>query len=172
MRVLTRRVFLGREFIERNIVQPQDSVRHTLTGGTFYKADLFCRKGFRGEGIVVGIEAAGESPTAVENESADDGSGGVACLLEGLSDGAKLRRQRLPGEILHAVLKWISAGQDSGVRRPGKRDLRDGALENQSVARERIKGGSLDGLRAVASDVIGTQSVDGDENHVRFGGAE
>ena len=35
----------------------------------------------------------------------DSGSGRVACLLEGLSDGAKLRRQRLAGEILYAVLK-------------------------------------------------------------------
>src|SRR4029077_4330015 len=152
----------------RSFLQPGDGMRYALAGATVDQTGIFFLEGFRGEGIIVKVEAARQSPTPVENEGADHSSGGVTRLLEGLGHGAELLRQRLSGEILHAVLKWVSAGQDHRMRRPCKRDLRDRPLKNDPVASQRIKGWSLDGLRSITSHVIGTQGIDGDQYDVGF----
>ena len=136
---------------------------HALAGATVHKPSIFCLEGFRRERIIVKIEATRKAPTPVENEGADHGPGGVPCLLEGLGHGAKWQRQRLPGEILHAVLKRVSAGQDDCMRGPCKWDLRDRALKHDSVVSQRIKGRSLDGLRSITTHVVGAEGVDGDQ---------
>src|SRR5208283_2343739 len=122
----------------------------------------------RRECVIIKVEAARQPPTPVEHEGADHGAGGIPRLLECLGDRAKLRTERLPGEILYAVLKRISAGQDHGMRRPGQRNLRDGALKHNTVVSQRIEGWSLDGLRSITSHVIGTQGIDGDQYNAGF----
>src|SRR5208282_6872732 len=114
-------------------------------------------------------EAAPEAPTPVENKGADHGPGGVTRLLKGLGNGAKLLCQGLPGEVLHAILKRISAGQDHGVRRPGKWNLRDGPLKHDSVVRQRVEGWRLDHLHlcSIASHVVGAERIDGDQYNAR-----
>src|SRR5208282_4980927 len=89
----------ARSFL-RSFPQPGDGMRHAVAGATVHQADLFFLEGFRRKRIVVKIEAASQPPTPVENEGADHRSGGVTGLLKGLGHSAKLRRQRLPGEIL------------------------------------------------------------------------
>src|SRR6202521_4626863 len=147
----------------RSFLQPGDGVCHALPGATVDQSDILLLEGFRRKCIIVKVEAARQPPTPVENESADHSPGGVSCLLESLRHGAKLLRQRLPGEILHAVLKGVSTGQDHRMRRPGKWDLRDRPLKHDTVVSQRIKGGSLDGLCSIASHVVGTQGIDGDQ---------
>lgn len=51
--------------------------------------------------------------------------------------------------------------------RPGQRHLRDGALEDNSVARECVQGRGLYVSCSVAADVIGADGVDRNQNHVR-----
>ena len=138
-------------------------MRYALPGATVDQAGIFFLESFRRKRVVIKVEATRQSPAAVENERADHGSGGVTSLLEGLGHGTKLRSQRLPGEILHTILKRISASQDHRVRRPGKRNLRDRALKNDTVMSQRIKGWSLDRLRSVTSHVIGAQRIDRDQ---------
>jgi hypothetical protein len=76
--------------------------------------------------------------------------------------------ERLPGEILYAVLKRISAGQDYRMGRPGQRNLRNGALKDNAVASQRVEGWSLDGVRSVTPHVISAQSIDGDQYNAGF----
>src|SRR5208283_2697757 len=135
---------------------------------TVHQADVFLLEGIRGKRIVIKIEAARETPTPVENKGANHGPGGITCVLEGLGHGAKLLSQRLPGEILHAVLKGVSAGQDHRVRRPGKWNLRDGSLKQNPVVSQRIEGWSLDHRCSVTSHVIGTHGIDGDQYNAGF----
>src|SRR5208282_4663924 len=115
-----------KERTARSFLQPRDGMRYTLCGASVDQADILLGEGFRRKRIIVEVEAAPEAPTPVENKGADHGPGGVTRLLKGLGNGAKLLCQGLPGEVLHAILKRISAGQDHGVRRPGKWNLRDG----------------------------------------------
>jgi hypothetical protein len=79
-----------------------------------------------------------------------------------------LWRERLPGEILDAILKRVSAGQDHRVGRPGQWNLRDGALKDYAVVSQRVEGWSLDHLRSITSHVIGAQSIDGDQYNAGF----
>ena len=147
----------------RSFLQPRDGVRYALPGATVHQTGIFLLEGFRRKCIIVKVEATCQSPTTVENERADHRSGGVTRLLKGLGDRAKLLCQRLPGEILHAVLKRISAGQNHRMRRPGQGNLRDCPLKHDTVMRQRIEGRRLDHLRSIASHVIGAQSIDGDQ---------
>ena len=71
--------------------------------------------------------------------------------------------ERLPGEILHAILKWISAGQNHRMGRPGQWHLRNGALKHYAVVSQRVEGWSLDHLRSITHHVIGAQGIDGDQ---------
>src|SRR5713226_9178112 len=147
----------------RSCLQPLDGMGYTFPSATVHQPDILFLEGFRRKRVIVKVEAARQSPTSVENEGADHGSGGVTRFLEGLRHGTKLLCQRLPGEILHAVLKRISAGQDDRMRRPCKWDLRDCALKHDPVACQRIEGWSLDGLRSITSHVVGAQGIDGDQ---------
>ena len=54
------------------------------------------------------------------------------------------------------------------MRRPGKRNLRDGPLKHDAVVRQRIEGWSLDRLRSITSHVIGAQGIDGDQYNAGF----
>ena len=147
----------------RSLLQPCDRMRHAFSGAAIHQSRIFLLERLGGERIVVEIKAARQSPASVEHERADHRPGRISSLLERLRHGAKLRRQRLPGEILHAVLKRIGAGQNHGVRRPRQRHLRDRPLKHHAVMRQRIQRGSLHVLRAVASHVIGAQRIDGDQ---------
>src|SRR5208282_6653930 len=151
----------------RSLLQPRDSVRHTFPGATVHQTDVLLLEGFRRKRVIVKVEAARQPPTPVENEGADHRSGGVTRLLEGLGHGAKLLRQRLPGEILYAVLKRVCASQDHRVRRPSQGNLRDRPLKQDTVMRQPIKRRSLDHFCAIASHVVGTQSIDGDQYNAR-----
>ncbi len=147
----------------RSFLQPCDGMGHTLPGATVHQTDIFFLEGLRRKRVIVKVEAARQPPTPVEHESAYNGSGCVTRLPEGLGDGTKLLRQRLPGEILHAVLKGISAGQDDRMGRPCKWDLRDCSLKHNTLVGQRIKRRSLDRLRSITSDMIGAQRIDGDQ---------
>src|SRR6202158_3020492 len=99
-----------KKWASRSLLQPGDGMCYALPGATVHQTGIFFLEGFRRERIIVKVEAARQPPTPVEYEGADHGSGGVTSLLESLRHGAKLLRQWLAGEILHAVLKGISAG--------------------------------------------------------------
>lgn len=55
------------------------------------------------------------------------------------------------------------------MRRPGEWDLRDRSLKNHSVTAESVERGGLNVFGSVAPHVIGTNRVDGDEDHIWFG---
>ena len=157
-----------KKWASRSLLQPGDGMRYALSGATVHQPGILFLEGFRRKRVIVKIEAACQPPTPVEHEGADHGSGGVTRVLESLGHGAKLLRQRLPGEILYAVLKGVSAGQDHRMRGPGKWDLRDRPLKHDTVVSQRVKGWSLDGLRSIASHVVGTQGIDGDQYNAGF----
>src|SRR4029077_17399054 len=117
----------------RSFLQPGDGRRYARAGAPVDNTCIFLLEGSPAEGIIVKVEAARQPPTPVENEGADHSSGGVTRVLEGLRHETKFLCQRLPGEVLHAVLKRISAGQDDRMRRPGKWDLRDCPLKHDPV---------------------------------------
>ena len=87
-------------------------------------------------------------------------------LFESLREGAELRSERLPGEILHAILKWIGSRENDRVRRPGERNLRDGVFKEDAVVGEGIGRRSLHLSCSVATDVVGADRVDRDQNDV------
>src|SRR5207245_11340639 len=87
-------------------------------------------------------------------------------LFESLREGAELRSERLPAEILHAILKWISSREDDCVRRPGERNLRDGMFKEDAIVGEGVGRRSLQLFCAIATDVICADRVDRDQNDI------
>src|SRR5215471_4446957 len=112
----------------RMFLQPCKPPIDAFTCATFYESEIAVGECFWGERIIIEIESACQSPTSVEHERADDRSGCVSVLLKCLRDGAELLVEGRTREILHSVLKRISASQDYGVRGPRQRNLRDGSL--------------------------------------------
>src|ERR1700722_3228009 len=117
----------------RRLLQPGDGMRNAFGGATIDEAGFFLLEGFGGERVIVKIETARQTPTAIENEGTDNRSCAVARFLEGLGHGTKLRRQWLPRKILDAILKGIRAGEDHGMRGPGQRNLGNCALKNHAI---------------------------------------
>ena len=95
----------------------------TLTSLPIYQANVFLLEGLRRERIVVEVKAACQSPTAVQHKSTHHRARSIIASFEGFCDGAELRIEWLPGEVLHAVLKGICTRQNGGMGRPSQRDL-------------------------------------------------
>ena len=113
----------------RRFLQPMQGMTDTLSSPAVHESKVLVLKGGGGKGVVVVVETAGQAPTAVEHEGTYYCSGRVTSLLESLCQRAKLRRERVAGEVLHTVLKRIRSRQNGRVRRPGQRDLRERSLK-------------------------------------------
>ncbi len=132
-----------RSFLLPVFIEPSQRASNALSGAAIHQSNFFLLKRFGGESVVVEIEAASQSPTAIQNERTDDCARGVALLFENLGHRTEALVERLAGKILHTILKRISAGQNGGVRRPGKRHLGDGALEDNAIACQAIQSRGL-----------------------------
>ncbi len=154
-------------FLQPFLVEPIQRMRDTLAGFAIDQANVLLLEGFGGEGVVVEIETACQSPTSVQNEGTNHCTGGITLQFKGLSDRAELRRERLSGEILHPILKGICARQNDRMGRPGQRDLRNGAFENNAIMGESIQGRRFDIGAAITSEVVGAYRVNRDDDHVR-----
>src|SRR5207245_2302075 len=148
------------------LLQPVDRVSDAFRCFAIDQAQISFLEFLRGEGIVIEIKTASQSPTAVEHKRADHSPGRISMLFESLREGAELRSERLPGEILHAILKWIGSRENDRMRRPGERNLRDGVFKEDADVGEGIGRRSLHLLCAVATDVVGANSVDRDQNDI------
>src|SRR5947208_11291998 len=155
-----------KEWAMSGLLQPVNCVSDAFSCFAIHQAQISFLEFLRGEGIVIEIKTASQSPTAVEHKRADHSPGRISMLFESLREGAELRSERLPGEILHAILKWIGSRENDRMRRPGERNLRDGALEENAIAREGIGCRGLHLFCAVATDVVGANGVDRDQNDV------
>src|SRR5579859_5868214 len=149
----------------RSFLQPGNGVVHAFSSAAVHQSSIFLLESFRRKSVIIKVEAARQAPTPVENKGADHGSSGIARMLERLGHRAKLRRQRLSGEILHAVLKRVGAGQDHRMGWPCQWDLGNGPLKHDAVMSQRIQSWSLDHVRAITSHMIGAQSIDGDQDN-------
>src|SRR6266480_3194134 len=113
----------------RRFLEPIQSMGDTLTSFPIYQTNVFLLERLGGKSIVVKIKASRQSPTAIEHKGTHHCGRSITALFEGFCNGAELRIEWLPGEVLHAVLKRICSGQNSGMGRPSQRDLRNRALE-------------------------------------------
>src|ERR1700737_5653867 len=88
--------------------KPTYGMAHAFSSFSVDKAEVLLQESFGGESVIIEIKATCKPKTTIKYESADYRSGCVAVLLESLRDRAKLRIERLTGEILNSVLKWVS----------------------------------------------------------------
>src|SRR5690242_3365553 len=79
-----------RRLVQPFLVEPIQRMGDTLASFAIDQSDILLLEGLGGEGVIVGIEAARQSPTAVQNEGTNYCTGGVALLFERLSDRAEL----------------------------------------------------------------------------------
>jgi len=92
----------------------------------------------------------------------------ISLLLEQLGPGYVLRRERNT-EVGHAMHAWQKSSQDRGVRSVGDWTMREGLRETDAIGREPVKRGSFDLLVAIATNVVGAQGVDRDQEDVGRG---
>ena len=77
-----------------------------------------------------------------------------------------MRGRQRDGEIGHAMGAGEQAGENAGVGSVGDRAGGEGIRESDAVFRQSIKRRRLYGFVTVAMDVIGAESVDGDQEYV------
>src|SRR5438132_13095129 len=142
-----------KEWAMSGLLQPVNHVSDAFFCFAIHQAQISFLEFLRREGIVIEIKTASQSPTAVKNKRADNSPGRISMLFESLSDGAELWGERLPSEILHAILKWISPREDDRVRRPGERNLRDGSFKESAIVGEGVGRRGLHLCCAIATDV-------------------
>src|ERR1700674_240884 len=94
----------------RSFIEPRDSMGHAFFRFSVHQAQFPMLKSLGGESVIVKIEAARQSPTAVKDKGTHHRPGGVTLLFEGLRNRAESRVQGLASEVLHAVLERIHAG--------------------------------------------------------------
>src|SRR5207253_4831796 len=116
-----------KEWVMSGLLHPVNRMSDTFSCFAIHQARVSRLELLRREGIVIEIKTASQSPTAVKNKRADHSPSRISMLFEGLRDRAELWSERLPSEILHAILKWVRPREDDRVRRPGERNLRDGS---------------------------------------------
>src|SRR6516225_3129631 len=121
------------------------------------------------ESVVVYIKAAVETPHRIEHKGAHKSRRGVTVCPESLRQSRHPRGQAAIHPAAEAIPHGIRPGENGGVRRPCQRDLRDGLREQNSIARQRIHGWSLDGGVPVATQMVCTQRVHSYEDHVEVG---
>src|SRR6266567_2705416 len=96
-------------------LNPCDRTRNALSRPAINQPDIFLHESFRRKSVVVEIEAASQTPTAVQDKRTDHCPSGVTVLFEYLCDGAELLRERLPPEVLNTILEGIHTSQNGGV---------------------------------------------------------
>src|SRR5258706_13574775 len=118
------------------------------------------------EVIVVEVESLVQPKARVQDGRADDRPCGVPVLFENGGQRRLAWIQLVAAEIMHAAERGIGSGEDDCVSWQRHRDWRVGALEAYSVASEGIDVRSADQLVAVASQVVRSQSVNGDYDDI------
>jgi hypothetical protein len=69
--------------------QPGDGMVDAVFGAALDEAEVFLEELLPGKGVVVRFEAAGESPTSIEDKRADNGAGSVTVVFETLRQSAE-----------------------------------------------------------------------------------
>src|SRR5215469_7784740 len=102
------------------------------------------------EHVVIQLEAPIEPPTPVENIRAHDGGGIVSLRLERLRHAADVRAERIPGKVLHAIVKWVSSREQASMTRQREWNLRISMLKQQARSRQFVDCRSLGLLVSVS----------------------
>ena len=85
--------------------------------------------------------------------------------LKGFCQQAHVRRQPASGEVAHAVPHGIGAGQDYNVGGQRNRDLSVGSRKPHAFGGETVESGGANPGIAIATEVVGTHRVEGDEQY-------
>src|SRR5438874_890074 len=114
-----------KEWAMSGLLQPVDRVSDAFRCFAIDQAQISFLEFLGGEGIVIEIKTASQSPTAVKNKRAYHSPRGISMLFESLPHGADPWGERLSSQILHAILKWIGSCENYRLRQPAEMTLRD-----------------------------------------------
>jgi hypothetical protein len=120
-----------------------------------------------GETIVVGREAPVEAESVVHRKARDERRGFVAGVSERLRHGRREGAEHEPRIVADAVNQRRHAGQDARVRWQRQRDLGNRVFKADALARQPVQYRRGRAAVTVTAEVIRTERVDGDEEHVR-----
>src|SRR5215469_2187965 len=132
----------------------------------FYQAERPMPIGCLRKTVIVKIKTAGEAPAVIQRKRTYNGPRKISMVMKCLSHSSKLWRQRRTGEILGPSLKRVESGQHRGMRGIRQRDLRDGTFENDSIFGQGIDGCGAGTGGTVASDVVGANRIDRNQNDI------
>jgi hypothetical protein len=109
------------------------------------------------------VEALVEPVSPVEVRDRDSGHGEISVALQHLGDGLDLGR-KTSSIHHHSMLERMQGREERAVAGSGGGQRDDHALEDETLARQRVEeGGSCERI-AVGTDVIGTERVHADED--------
>ena len=116
------------------------------------------------EGVVPGGEAVGDAGGPPQHEGRHGAGGRIARGLEAVRECPVLRVQREADVVAHAVRRREQAREERRVGGERHRAMAERALEQHSLAGERVEHGRR-GLRvAVTAHAVGPQGVDRDQD--------
>ena len=153
-------VEVGEEGLAGVVAQP----RHRASGdGVAVEAQRLDHRRRR----VEGLEAARVAVAGVHRRVGDEGGGAVAEAAEALAERRHAGRDAVLGPVVGEELAGVAAGEEGHGRRQRPRRLRPRLLGDDAAARQQLVDARRGVARvAVAGEVVGTQGVDDEQQHV------
>ena len=117
------------------------------------------------ERVEVMVEPLRDAPSVIEHEGADKSPGAIAAGLQHLGERGDGVVHVEAAVVAHTVKGREGAGEERGVGRQRQRRYRRRLLEPQAACGQGIKDWSGGSLVAVATQPVGAQRIDADEEH-------
>ena len=153
------------------LVQPFFRVRYDIFPAALHtppaRRIFFCRRKIIVE-IKTAVEARCQS-LAIEHHRADKRCRSIAGIFQQRSQRG-IRRVQPFAKVCYAMRRRNQAGQNRGMRRTGDRAWRERIREANAFGRQLIESRSLVRRVSVAMEMIGPQSVYGDQENITLRG--
>ena len=116
--------------------------------------------------VVVDVEPAVQPESGIENESADESAALITRAMKRRREGGNGSVQPKRAVIVDSVPGRIERGEYGAVRGKSERNVGKDPLEANPLARKPIQMGSESRLRAIASEPVEPERVQGYEEQV------
>ena len=120
-----------------------------------------------GQTVVIRLESAIESKSAIQWEPGDEPGGVIARVPKILRNGFDFRREDESAVVPKAMAKRRLAGEDGRVRRPGQWCMGHCRLEADTAERQGIDRRSGGVVVSVTPDVVGAKRINRHQEHIR-----
>ncbi len=156
----------GEEFLRAHAGEPGQRFVHHGVAAFLDAARRFDLLATEVEAVGIDVEALVEAPARVEHPGSDEGPRRVARLVQTFGQRRLRGVEEEATVVVHAVPRWVAAGEDRGMRREGQGHRGRGLFEQHAFARQRVQVRRGHAIEPIAAQPIGAQRVERHDDHV------